>query len=102
MENKKAVIILSGGLDSTTLLYDIKDKGYEVYALSFNYNQKHSKELKCAKLTCDKLKIPHRILNLSVLNEVAPSALTRDSIEVPEGHYESDNMKITVWLWETN
>ena len=92
----KAVVILSGGMDSTTLLYDIKKQGFDVYALSFNYHQKHRKELLCAQKTCEKLGIFHRILDLSVLNEVAPSALTRDDQEVPEGHYESDNMKQTV------
>jgi len=92
----KAVVILSGGMDSTTLLYDIVSQGYEAYALSFNYNQKHKKELDCAKATCNKLNIPHKILDLAVLNEVAPSSLTRDDREIPEGHYASDNMKQTI------
>ena len=95
-ENKKAVIILSGGMDSTTLLYDIINQGYDVYALSFNYNQKHNKELNCSAKTCEKLNIFHKVINLGVLNEIAPSALTRTDWEIPEGHYEEDNMKETV------
>jgi len=67
-----------------------------LYSLSFDYNQKHKKELECAKATCEKLNINHKIVDLSVLNELAPSALTRDGWDVPEGHYEADNMKETV------
>jgi 7-cyano-7-deazaguanine synthase len=95
-ENKKAVVIISGGMDSTTLLYDVIAQGYETYALSFDYNQKHKKELDCAKATCEKLQVPHKTVDLNVLNQVAPSALTRDDWEVPEGHYEDENMKQTV------
>jgi len=92
----KAVLILSGGLDSTTLMYDLLNKGIEVHAISFFYGQKHSKELECAHALCDKLGVPHKIIDLEVLNEVAPSALTRSEIEVPEGQYDIDNMKATV------
>lgn len=96
MDKNTVVVIISGGMDSTTLLYDIISQGYNVFALSFNYNQKHKKELESARCTCDKLGIPHKILDLSVLNEVAPSALTRKDWEIPEGHYAADNMKQTV------
>jgi 7-cyano-7-deazaguanine synthase len=93
---EKAVIILSGGMDSTTLVYDIKSKGEQVYALSFDYNQKHRKELEVASKTCEKLNISHKVVDLSVLNRIAPSALTREDWDVPEGHYEDVNMKQTV------
>lgn len=92
---QKAVIILSGGMDSTTLLYQI-NKEYDVHALSFNYGQKHTKELNVATKTCNKLNINHKIFDLSVLNEIAPSALTRNEWQVPEGHYTDENMKQTV------
>jgi 7-cyano-7-deazaguanine synthase len=95
---EKVVLILSGGIDSTTLLYDlVKQYGKEnVHALSFNYNQRHLRELGCAKKSVRLLGVTHKILNLKVLGGIAPSALTRDDIEVPDGHYESENMKITV------
>jgi|TARA_Y100000310_G_scaffold247412_1_gene253010 7-cyano-7-deazaguanine synthase len=92
----KAVIILSGGMDSTTLLYQILSEGYETSAISFDYNQKHKKELMVATKTCQKFDVPHKIINLSILNELAPSSLTRDDWEVPEGHYADENMKETV------
>jgi len=93
---EKAVVILSGGMDSTTLLFDIKQQGYEVYAISFYYGQKHNKELGYAEKTCSEIGVNHKVFNLSILNELAPSALTRDDIEVPEGHYEEESMKATV------
>jgi len=93
---EKAVIILSGGMDSTTLLYDVKSLGFDTFALSFDYNQKHNKELEYAKKTCKQLNVPHKILDLNILNEIAPSCLTRDDWEVPEGNYADENMKQTV------
>jgi 7-cyano-7-deazaguanine synthase len=94
--NKNAILILSGGMDSTTLLYDIIQQGYHVKCLSFNYGQKHNRELDYAIRTTTKLGIEHKILDLSILNEVAPSALTRKEIEMPEGHYTDESMKQTV------
>lgn len=93
---KKAVVILSGGMDSTTLLYDILHKGYEVSALSFDYCQKHAKELEYAQKTCKKLGVNWQKIDLNVLGAIAPSALTRSGWDVPEGHYENKNMKQTV------
>mgnify|MGYP006268604451 CR=1 FL=1 len=92
----RALLILSGGVDSTTLLYDLTNQKYEVEAVTFDYGQKHRKEIDCARKTCKKLKVPHKILDLSILNEIAPSSITRKSIEVPEGHYTEESMKSTV------
>jgi 7-cyano-7-deazaguanine synthase len=96
MNKEKAVVILSGGMDSTTLLYDVVKQGFDVSVLSFNYGQRHVKELDCAKKTCQKLNLQHKILDLSILNEVAPSSLTRENWDVPEGKYDDENMKQTV------
>jgi 7-cyano-7-deazaguanine synthase len=95
-KKQKAIVVLSGGMDSTTLLYDTVNRGYEVYAISFDYNQKHRLELEMAAATCKKLKVSHKVLNIGVLNEVAPSALTRKDWKVPTGHYAGENMKQTV------
>lgn len=95
----KCVVIVSGGMDSVTLLHNItksKEQRYEVHALSFNYGQRHSKELLYAFRNCEELGVPHTILNLQVLNNVAPSVLTRCDRQMPEGHYTADNMKDTV------
>ena len=92
----RAVIIFSGGLDSTTLLYDIRSQGFEVHALTFDYHQKHRKEIDCATNICFRLQIPHKILNLSILNDIAPSSLTREEWTIPSGNYTDDTMKQTV------
>ncbi len=83
MKNKnEAVVVFSGGQDSTTcLLYAVK-KYNKVYAISFDYGQRHAKELECAKEIADKLGVEHHILDMTLLNQLAPNSLTRDDIAV--------------------
>ena len=92
---KKIIIVLSGGMDSTTLLYYALNLKYEVVAISFDYGQKHRKELDYARATCKENNLQHKIVDLSILNDLAPSSLTRD-LPLPEGHYTIENMKSTV------
>ncbi|WXG39477.1 MAG: 7-cyano-7-deazaguanine synthase QueC [Candidatus Freyarchaeum deiterrae] len=84
---KIGVVLLSGGLDSTTTAAYAKSLGYEVYALTVHYGQRLSKEVKCAQLVAEKLNIPHKVVNVSQFNEVAwYSALTTPELfAVPEG-----------------
>lgn len=95
-KNKRAVVIVSGGMDSTTLLYDIISQGYEVFPLTFNYGQRHIKEISAMMDTCSHLGVGYELVELNVLNYLAPSALTRDEEKVPEGHYADESMKQTV------
>lgn len=81
-EKKKAVVVFSGGQDSTTCLFWAKARYDEVIAISFDYGQKHIKELECAKAICKKYEIPHYIMDLTLLNQLAPNSLTRAEIEV--------------------
>jgi 7-cyano-7-deazaguanine synthase len=93
---KKAVLIYSGGMDSTVLLYQLVQQ-YEVYAISINYGQRHAKELARAAMFCDILNVPHKVVDLTCLQEVlGGSCLTDPAIEVPEGHYAEESMKATV------
>lgn len=92
----RAVVILSGGMDSTTLLYDVKNQGFETFAISFVYGQKHSKEVEFAKKTCSVLSIPHKVVDISFFGQLAPSALTTSGWEIPEGYYTDSSMKQTV------
>lgn len=113
MNRKSAVAVFSGGLDSTTLVYDMIDKGYEPHLVSFDYGQRHKKELEYAKLTAQLLGLRHDIVDLTgIAHLISNSALTapmirgeepgrmphyeEHEIEVPEGHYAEDNMKLTV------
>lgn len=92
----KVVMILSGGMDSTTLACHYLRKGDEVHALSFDYGQRHLQEIIHARLICEKLKIPHQIVSLPITHLLKGSSQTDFSIEVPEGHYAEENMKKTV------
>ncbi len=80
---KKAIILLSGGLDSVTVLAMAKQQAYEVYALSFDYGQKHNAELNAARqIANDYQVLEHKVINLG-LGEIGGSALTDDDLTVP-------------------
>ena len=89
---KKILLILSGGMDSTTLLYHLLEEGHKVEALSFDYLQRHRRELESAKRICELTGVHHEILQIPSLTG---SALTHDG-EVPHGHYAEESMKATV------
>ena len=90
----KAVILLSGGLDSTTALAIAKEQNYDCYALSFDYGQKQRSELESSISIAKKSNvIEHRIMKIS-LSDIGGSALTDKSIDVPK-HVESDEIPIT-------
>ncbi|UAA37864.1 7-cyano-7-deazaguanine synthase QueC [Paraneptunicella aestuarii] len=93
---QKVVVIYSGGMDSFTVLHKALRDGCEIYALSFNYGQRHSKELEYAARVCADLDVHHKIVDISSINQlIGGSALTSD-IDVPEGHYEEPSMQQTV------
>ena len=97
MENKmkNKLIIFSGGLDSTTMLYDYKDE--IALAVTFNYGSNHAKkEIECAKYHCKKLGIEHIIIPLDFMKKYFKSSLLEGSDAIPEGHYAAENMKSTV------
>lgn len=83
--NEKIVVIFSGGLDSTTLVYYLQEKGYNVHAISFNYGQKHLIELQKARITAKKLNLQHKIVDMRFMKELLgdSSALTSDNVKVP-------------------
>ena len=112
--NKQAVLSLSGGMDSSTLLLHLLANGYEVTALSFDYGQKHNVELERAKelvsyinSKCEDgpkenpnvwkyIPVKHQVIKLDGLQQLLNSALVTGGEDVPEGHYAEENMKATV------
>ena len=87
---KKAVILVSGGLDSATTLAIAKSEGYDCYAMSFNYGQRHQVELESAKIVSKELgALEHKVIQLG-LSDIGGSALTDNSIAVPQ--HESDDI----------
>ena len=101
---KQAVLSLSGGMDSSTVLLHLLAKGYEVTAVSFDYGQKHKVELERAQdlvnyINLSRINEPninYKTIKLDGLVELLNSNLVEGGDEVPEGHYEEDNMKDTV------
>ncbi|MEH6395603.1 7-cyano-7-deazaguanine synthase QueC [Pseudoalteromonas sp.] len=93
---QKVVVIYSGGMDSFTVLNKALQQGHEVYALSFDYGQRHVKELKVAASVCGKLGVSHKIVDISAINQLIGGSSLTDDIDVPEGHYEAENMKSTI------
>ncbi|MEM7790514.1 MAG: 7-cyano-7-deazaguanine synthase QueC [Verrucomicrobiota bacterium] len=93
----KTVLIYSGGLDSTVLLYHLLATGYEVQTLSVDYGQRHRCELKAAAAISSELGLQFRIADLSAVQPLlSGSSLTTPEIKVAEGHYTEENMKTTV------
>jgi 7-cyano-7-deazaguanine synthase len=110
---KQAVLSLSGGMDSSSLLLHLLANGYEVTALGFDYGQKHKVELERATSLVDYINsycivddesktaeypyfVKHQIIKLDGLSQLLNSSLVEGGQDVPEGHYEQDNMKETV------
>ncbi|WP_216828070.1 7-cyano-7-deazaguanine synthase QueC [Alkalihalobacterium elongatum] len=85
MKNEKAIVVFSGGQDSTTCLFWALKQFKEVETVTFDYNQRHDLEIECAKKISEELGVKHHVLDMSLLNQLAPSALTRENIEVRAG-----------------
>lgn len=94
---KKAIAIVSGGLDSVTLVYYLKSEGYSLHLLSFDYGQRHKKELSFAQLCAKRIDAPFHVIDISSVGRLlSGSALTDGDVAVPDGHYAQANMSVTV------
>ena len=92
---KNSVIIVSGGMDSITLLYDHKDD--IALGISFDYGSNHNaREIPFAEMHCKRLGIKHITINLDFMHQYFKSSLLQGADAIPEGHYADDNMKSTV------
>ena len=95
MKKKNSVIIVSGGMDSITLLYDRKDE--IALGVSFDYGSNHNaREIPYAKMHCERLGIRHINIGLGFMHQYFKSSLLDGADAIPEGHYADDNMKSTV------
>ncbi len=95
INDKKGLVVLSGGMDSVTLLHDYKER--IAMGLSFDYGSKHNaRELVYARQHCEALGIPHIIIPLGFMGEHFKSSLLKGGAEIPKGAYDSENIKSTV------
>lgn len=92
----RIIAVVSGGMDSVTMAWHLQSLGHELEVLSFDYGQRHVKELACAELCAKRLGVPFQKVDLSPLGRLLSSALTSYAIEVPDGHYEAETMRATV------
>ncbi len=92
----KTLVICSGGLDSVTLAYKVAAERTLQGLVSFDYGQRHKKELAFAKIAADKLGVPHHLIDISEVGRMLGGSALTDRIDVPDGHYAEENMKITV------
>ena len=92
---KDALIVLSGGMDSTTMLYDYADS--IALAVTFNYGSNHNaREIECARYNCNKLGIALEVVDMPFVGELFESSLLSGADAIPEGSYDDENMRSTV------
>lgn len=91
------IAVVSGGMDSVTLAYELVHRGHRVDMVSFDYGQRHVRELDCARQHADWLGLRHDVVDLSNITRlIATSSLTSPDMDVPDGHYAEDTMRRTV------
>lgn len=90
------LVICSGGLDSVTLAHMMAAEGKLTGLVSFNYGQRHKKELDCAAACALRLGVSHTVLDISAIGSLLSGSALTDRIDVPDGHYAEESMKITV------
>lgn len=92
-----AIVILSGGLDSVVLAHLLQSENCDLHLLSFDYGQRHAKELEYSRRAAARLKAPHDIVDIRAVGALlGGSALTDENIAVPHGHYAAPSMAITI------
>jgi 7-cyano-7-deazaguanine synthase len=95
--SRATVVIYSGGMDSFTVLHRALREEFEVTALSFDYGQRHSRELDVAARVCGELGVPHQVVDIRAIHGLIDnSALTDASRKMPDGDYAADNLTATV------
>lgn len=92
----KTLAVVSGGMDSVTMLHDLYAQGHELSVVSFNYGQRHVKELEVARANAEQLGLAHKVINMDFMAQILDNSALTGDIDVPEGHYAAENMKLTV------
>ncbi|MFM2477440.1 7-cyano-7-deazaguanine synthase QueC [Celerinatantimonas sp. MCCC 1A17872] len=93
---EKVVIIYSGGMDSYTVLNKALREGYDAYPLTFDYGQRHKKEIDVARQVTQSLGLEHKVIDITAINQLLQGSSLTSDIDIPEGHYAEESMKSTV------
>jgi 7-cyano-7-deazaguanine synthase len=96
MTTFKAIAVVSGGMDSVTLAYLLHAEGYQLHLVSFDYGQRHKKELFFAQLCAERLDAAFDVIDLTSITRFLKGSALTDAVPVPDGHYAAPNMAITV------
>ena len=92
----KTAVVCSGGLDSVTLAYKVAKEYTLTRLISFDYDQRHKKELEFAKRHAENLGVPHHIIDISEVGKALTGSALTDDVDVPDGHYAEESMKVTI------
>ena len=92
----KTLVICSGGLDSVSLAHKVAAEHDLTGLISFDYGQRHRKEVAFAALAAQRLGVPHDLIDMSHIGQYLSGSALTDDLDVPDGHYAEDNMKVTV------
>lgn len=92
----KLVLVYSGGLDSTVLLHHLLAEGHEIHCLGIDYGQRHRRELVSGQAICERLGVEYRVVDLTAIRPLLKGSSLTDSVSLPEGAYNIENMKSTV------
>jgi 7-cyano-7-deazaguanine synthase len=92
----KTIVVCSGGLDSVSLAHNIAAKGELMGLISFDYGQRHRKELEFAAKAAERLGVFHQIIDMRAIGSQLTGSVLTDDVDVPDGHYAEETMRITV------
>lgn len=90
------VVVLSGGMDSVTLAYYLKAQGHDLHCITFDYGQRHKREIDAAKAITSDLGCLHDVIDISSVQPFLGGSALTDDVDVPQGHYAADSMKLTI------
>jgi 7-cyano-7-deazaguanine synthase len=96
MSSRRAIAVVSGGMDSVTLAYLLASEGYDLQVVTVDYGQRHRKEIAYAERCAERLGASFDVADISMLGRFLSGSALTDDIDVPHGHYAADNMAVTV------
>ncbi len=96
MERRRAVAVVSGGMDSVTLAYMLDFEGYDLHLISIDYGQRHAKEIGYARRCAERLGASFDVVDISEVGRLLGGSTLTDDIDVPHGHYAAENMAVTM------